>query len=83
MTVTTYSNAMQMDVNPAGEVYSILRDNPIPLDISSVVVAPCQGTGPWQPLAFGCCCQVPVPLAAPPSWHLQLSFISCVPLVAA
>jgi hypothetical protein len=33
---------MQMDVNPAGEVYSILRDNPIPLVISSV--APCQGT---------------------------------------
>ena len=36
MTVTTYSNAMQMDVNPAGEVYSILRDNPIPLDISTI-----------------------------------------------
>jgi hypothetical protein len=26
-----------MDVNPAGEVYSILRDNPILLVISSVV----------------------------------------------
>ena len=36
MTVTTYSNAMQMDVNPAGEVYSILRDNPIPLVISTI-----------------------------------------------
>ncbi len=30
MTVTTYSNAMQMDVNPAGEVYSILIDAPHP-----------------------------------------------------
>ncbi len=23
----------------------------------------CQGTGTWQPLALGCCCQVPVPMA--------------------
>ena len=30
MTVTTYSNAMQMDVNPAVEVYIILRETPHP-----------------------------------------------------
>ena len=26
---------------------------------------PAMGTGTWQPLALGCCCQVPVPLACP------------------
>jgi hypothetical protein len=27
---------------------------------------PAMGTGTWQPLALGCCCQVPVPMADVP-----------------
>jgi hypothetical protein len=39
---------MQMDVNPAGEVYSILRDNPIPLVISTIT----PGSGTWHHLSL-------------------------------